>query len=182
MPITLPYRDIPMQMKQEMKRYARKVKGKLTTVFDPDHCEALARQTDFIQRSSSNLSGKDCVELMTTEMIEAPAVSLEGLCDVLGDLKPQGQMPPQALHQRLNPHAVTSVQEGFQWALRQQLEPVCERLPLGALSSFGRGLLADSTQCRFHAKLAEALKGSGGSASSSAVKIDLLYDVMPHAL
>jgi len=23
-------------MKQEMKRYARKVKGKLTTVFDPD--------------------------------------------------------------------------------------------------------------------------------------------------
>jgi len=26
-----------MQMKQEMKRYARKVKGKLTTVFDPDH-------------------------------------------------------------------------------------------------------------------------------------------------
>ena len=65
-----------MKMKQEMKRYARKVKGKLTTVFDPDHLEALARQTDFIQRSSSKLSGKDFVELMTTEMIEDPAVSL----------------------------------------------------------------------------------------------------------
>jgi len=26
-----------MKMKQEMKRYARKVKGKLITVFDPDH-------------------------------------------------------------------------------------------------------------------------------------------------
>jgi hypothetical protein len=37
MSITHPYRDIPMKMKQEMKRYARKVKGKLTTVFDPDH-------------------------------------------------------------------------------------------------------------------------------------------------
>ncbi len=69
-----------MKMKQEMKRYARKVKGKLTTVFDPDHLEALARQTNFIQRSSSKLSGKDFVELMTTEMIEDPAVSLEGLC------------------------------------------------------------------------------------------------------
>src|SRR5207253_770422 len=148
MPITKPYRDIPMKMKQEMKRYARKVKGKLTTVFDPDHLEALARQTDFIQRSSSKLSGKDFVELMTTEMIEDPAVSLEGLCDVLVDLNPQAQMTPQALHQRLNPYAVTYLQEVFQWALRQQLEPVCERLPLGALSSFGRVLLEDSTQCR----------------------------------
>jgi hypothetical protein len=148
-----------MKMKQEMKRYARKVKGKLTTVFDPDHLEALARQTDFIQRSSSKLSGKDFVELMTTEMIEDPAVSLEGLCDVLVDLNPQAQMTPQALHQRLNPYAVTYLQEVFQWALRQQLEPVCERLPLGALSSFGRVLLEDSTQCRLHEKLAEAFKG-----------------------
>ncbi len=112
-----------MKMKQEMKRYARKVKGKLTTVFDPDHLEALARQTDFIQRSSSKLRGKDFVELMTTEMIEDPAVSLEGLCDVLVDLNPQAQMTPQALHQRLNPYAVTYLQEVFQWALRQQLEP-----------------------------------------------------------
>ena len=71
-----------MKMKQEMKRYARKVKGKLTTVFAPEHVEALARQSDFIQRSSSKLTGKDFVELMTTEMIEAPAVSLEGLCDI----------------------------------------------------------------------------------------------------
>jgi hypothetical protein len=77
---------------------------------------------------------------------------------------------------------VTYVQEVFHWALRQQLEPICERLPLGALSSFGRGLLDDSTQCRLHAKLAEALKGSGGSASSSAVKIDLISDVLHHAL
>jgi hypothetical protein len=72
-------------------------------VFDPDQLEALARQTDFIQRSSSKLSGKDFVELMTTAMIEDPAVSLEGLCDVLVDLNPQAQMTPQALHQRLNP-------------------------------------------------------------------------------
>jgi hypothetical protein len=72
-----------MKMKQEMKRYARKVKGKLATVFAPEHLEALARQSDFIQRSSSKLTGKDFVELMTTEMIEEPAVSLEGLCDLL---------------------------------------------------------------------------------------------------
>src|SRR5713226_5508731 len=171
-----------MKMKQEMNRYARKVKGKLTTIFDPEPLETLARHSKFIQRSSSKLTGKDFVELMTTEMIEEPAVSLEGLCDLLVDLNPHAEMTPQALHQRINAYAVTYLQEVLQLALRQQLEPICDRLPLGSLTAFGRVRLEDSTQCRLHAKLADALKGSGGSASPSAVKIDLIYDVMHHRL
>ena len=115
-----------MKMQQEIKRYARKVKGKLTTVFDPEHLDALARQSEFVQRSHSKLTGADFVELMTTAMIADPAVSLEGLCDILGDLNPQAQMTPQALHQRMNPYAVSYLQEVFQLALRQQLEPICE--------------------------------------------------------
>lgn len=75
--VSIPYpeRDLPMKMKPEIKRDARKVQGKRTTVFAPEPVEALARQRKCIQRSSSNLAGKDFVELMTTEMIEAPAVS-----------------------------------------------------------------------------------------------------------
>lgn len=171
-----------MKIQQEIRRLTRKVNGKLTTVFAPEHLEALARQSEFIQRSSSKLRGKDFVELMTTEMLEAPDISLEGLCDILGQLNPQAQMTPQALHQRINTYAVTYLQEVFQLALRQQLDPICERLPVGALAPFGRVLLEDSTQCRLHEKLAEAFKGSGGSASTSAVKIDLIYDVLHHSL
>jgi hypothetical protein len=171
-----------MKMKQEMKRIARQVHGKLTTVFDPESLELLARQNEFIQRSSSKLRGRDFVELMTTELLEDPAISLEGLCDILGDLNPHAQMTPQALHQRLNPSAVSYVQDVFALALRQQLEPVCERLPLGVLAPFARVLLEDSTQCRLHAKLAEAFKGSGGSASTSALKLDVIYEVMHHSL
>lgn len=171
-----------MKMKQEMKRYASKVKGKLTTIFDPEDLETLARQSKFIQRSSSKLAGKDFVELMTTEMIENPAISLAGLCDLLVDLNPHAEMSPQGLHQRINASAVTYVHEGFQWALRQQLEPICARLPLGALTPVGRVLLEDSTPCRLHEKLAEAVKGSGDSASTSAVKIDLIYDVLHHSV
>ena len=44
---------------------------------------------------------------MTTEMIEEPAVSLEGLCDLLSELNPHAEMTPQALHQRINAYAVT---------------------------------------------------------------------------
>ncbi len=85
-------------------------------------------------------------------------------------------------HQRLNPSAVSYLQDVFALALRQQLEPVCERLPLGVLAPFARVLLEDSTQCRLHAKLAEAFKGSGGSASTSALKLDVIYEVRQHSL
>ena len=64
-----------MKMKQEIKRIARQVNGKLTTVFDPESLESLARQNEFIQRSSSKLRGRDFVELMTTALIEDPAIS-----------------------------------------------------------------------------------------------------------
>jgi hypothetical protein len=171
-----------MKMRPEVKRIARKVNGKLTTVFDPAHLEVLARQNAFIQRSSSKLRGRDFVELMTTALIEDPAISLAGLCDILGELNPQAQMTPQALHQRLNPYAVSYLQDVFALALRQQLEPICERLPLGVLAPFARVLLEDSTQCRLHAKLAEDFKGSGGSASTAALKLDVIYEVMHHSL
>ena len=128
------------------------------------------------------MRGRDFVELMTTALIEDPTISLEGLCDILGDLNPHAQMTPQALHQRLNPSAVSSWQDVFALALRQQLEPVCERLPLGALAPFARGLLEDRTPCRFHAKLAEDLKGSGGSARPSAFKLDVISEVIHHSL
>ena len=171
-----------MKRKHEVQRLARKVNGRLTTVFDPEHLEVLARQNAFIQRSSSKLRGRDFVELMTTERIEDPAISVEGLCAILGERHPQAQMTPQALHQRLNPSAVSYWQDVFALALRQQLEPVCERLPLGVLAPFARVLLEDSTQCRLHAKLAEDFKGSGGSASTSAFKLDVIYDVIHHRL
>ena len=64
-----------MKMKHEVQRIARKVNERLTTVFDPEHLEVLARQNAFIQRSSSKLRGRDFVELMTTELIEDPAIS-----------------------------------------------------------------------------------------------------------
>jgi hypothetical protein len=171
-----------MKIPQEIRRLTSKVKGKLTTVFAPESLETLARQSKFIQRSSSQFTGQDFVELMTTEMLEDPAISLEGQCDILAQLNPQAQITPQALHQRINANAVTYLQEVFAVALRQQLEPLCKRLPVGVLAPFGRVLLEDSTQCSLHEKLADAFKGCGGSASISALKLDVIYDVVHQTL
>jgi hypothetical protein len=172
-----------MTRHQEPKPFAKKVKEKLTRVFPPERLEALARQSRFVQRASSKLTGSDFFALMTTDMLDNPGVSFGGLCDILQQRNPQAAMTPQALHQRLNtPQAVAYMQEAFQLALREQLAPLYAQVPAALLASFGRVFLEDSTQCCLHEKLAEAFKGSGGSASRSSVKIDVIYELLHHQL
>ena len=172
-----------MTRPREPKPFPGKIKEQLAMRFAPERLEALARQSQFIQRSSSKMTGQDFFALMTTEILDDPAVSLGGLCDLLRQRNPQAAMTPQALHQRLNtPQAVVYMQEVWQWALREQFAPLYDALPAGLLAPFGRVLLEDSTQCCLHEKLADAFKGSGGSASSSTVKIDVIYELRHHQL
>jgi hypothetical protein len=172
-----------MTRRQEPKPFVGKVKEKLAALFAPECLEALAWQSHFIQRASSKLTGADFFALMTTEMLDNPAVSFGGLCDILQQRHPQAAMTPQALQQRMNtPEAVAYLQEVLQLVLREQLTPLYAQLPAALLASFGRVFLEDSTQCCLHEKLAEAFKGSGGSASRSTVKIDVIYELLSHHL
>jgi hypothetical protein len=172
-----------MTRRQEPKPFVGKVKEKLAALFASECLEALAWQSHFIQRASSKLTGADFFALMTTEMLDNPAVSFGGLCDILQQRHPQAAMTPQALQQRMNtPEAVAYLQEALQLVLREQLTPLYAQLPAALLASFGRVFLEDSTQCCLHEKLAEAFKGSGGSASRSTVKIDVIYELLSHHL
>lgn len=164
-------------MKQELKQAAKKVKGKLTEIFDKERLEHLARETHFIQRSTSRLEGKDLVELMSTEMVEDTSVSMEGLCDILRQLNPNAEVSPQGLNQRINSgDAVEYLKEVFGLAIQESLDPVREKVKVELLNPFHHVFIEDSTQCNLHEKLAEAFKGSGGSASKSSLKIDLTYE------
>ena len=92
-----------MTLQREMTHFAAQVKGTLTRVFDHDQLEALARQTGFVQRATSTFTGTAFVELMTPDMLDEAAVSLDGRCDLLRQRHPQATMTPQALHQRILP-------------------------------------------------------------------------------
>jgi len=172
-----------MMRRQEPKQIAGRVKEKLTTLFAPEPLATLAWQSRFIQRASSKLTGADFCALMTTEMLDNPAVSYGGLCDLLQQRHPQAAMPPQALQQRLNtPEAVASLQEVWQLALREPLTPLSAQLPAALLASCGRVFLEDSTQYCLHETLAEAFQGSGGSASRATVQIDVIDELLSHHL
>jgi hypothetical protein len=181
--ITPVHKENLMMRRQEPKRFTGKVKEQLITLFAPEQLETLAWQNRFIQRANSRLTGTDFFTLMTTEMLDNPAISLGGLCDILQQRHPHAAMTPQALQQRMStPYAVAYLWDVFQLALREQLTPLYAQLPAATLTSFGRVFLEDSTQCRLHEHLAEAFKGSGGSASRSTVKIDVIYELLRHQL
>lgn len=172
-----------MTRRQEPKQFTGKVKEKLLTAFAPEQLETMAWQSRFIQRASSKLTGTDFFALMTTDMLDNPAVSFGGLCDLLSQRHPEATITPQALQQRMaTPEAVTYLHDVLQLALRDQLTPLYAQLPAAALTTFGRVFLEDSTQCCLHEKLAEAFKGSGGNASRSSVKIDVIYELLTHQI
>ena len=135
--------------------------------FKNEDCEALARETEFIQRSSSRLSGSDFFNLMTVEVLNEPTISYEGLCDLLEERDPALQITPQALCERINSHgAVEFLKAGLEKTLKE-----ITRLPTAAikttwLNPFSRVLLQDSTQMQIHERMAGKFKGSGGNASA----------------
>ena len=172
-----------MTRRQEPKPFVGKVKEQLAALFAPECLEALAWQSHFIQRASSKLTGADFFALTTTEMLDNPAVSFGGLCDILQQRHPQAAMTPPALQQRMTtPEAVAYLQEVVPLVLREQLTPLYAQWPAALLASFGRVFLEDSTPCCLHDKLAEAFQGSGGSASRSTVKIAVIYELLSHHL
>src|SRR5512145_1309493 len=110
-----------MQRRQKPIRFPGKVKEHLPTLCAPEQLETLAWQSQFIQRASSKLTGTDFFALMTTDMLDNPAISLGGLCDLLQRRHPQAAMTPQALQQRMDtPQAVAYLRDVFQLALRDQ--------------------------------------------------------------
>jgi hypothetical protein len=164
-----------MTRRQEPQPFAGNVKEQLTARCAPEQLEALARQPHFVQRATSTLTGADVFAVMTTDRLDNPAVSLGGRGDLLQQRNPPAVMTPQALQQRLKtPQAVAYRQAGVQLALREQLVPRYAQLPAALLASFGRVFLEASPPWCLHEKVAEALKGSGGSARRAAVQIDVM--------
>ncbi len=146
--------------------------------FNNEACEALARETGFIQRSSSRLTGSGFFNLLTVEALDEPTISYEGLCDILEERNSNAQITPQALCERMNSDgAVEFLKAGLERTLRETTRQQTATMEAAWLEPFPRVLLQDSTYLQIHEKMADAFKGSGGNASAAGVKVDYSYDV-----
>ena len=147
--------------------------------FSHEDCEALARKTGFIQRRTSRLTGSHFFNLLTVEILDEPTVSYEGLCDILEERHPDVQITPQALCARMNSAgAVEFLKAGLARTLQETArQPLTALKETAWLEAFPRVLLQDSTQMQIHEKMADDFKGSGGNASTAAIKVDYSVDV-----
>lgn len=146
--------------------------------FKNEECETLARETGFIQRSTSRLTGSGFFNLLTVEVLNEPTISYEGLCDLLEERDPNSQITPQALCDRMNSDgAVEFLKAGLEKTLIETTRQSTAAIKTAWLESFSRVLLQDSTQMQIHEKMADKFKGSGGNASAASVKVDYCYDV-----
>lgn len=150
---------------------------KIMSIFESSQLEVMAYETGFIQRKTNKIRPRDFLKLMTTELLQEPSMSYESLCESLSELNPQVTISPQGLEQRVNSSgAVNYLKQALGMAMTKALEPVETNISPKLLEHFPRIFIQDSTQFTLHEKLAEKFKGSGGSASSSGGKIDLVYE------
>ena len=91
-----------MKFIKKAKEIAGKIAGKISGIFDRGKLNDLAKETGFVQRSTSKIKGEDFVRLLTVETLGEEAVSTEGMCDILLRINPEADMSPQALSERIN--------------------------------------------------------------------------------
>jgi len=125
------------------------------------------------------MEGPDFVELLTTAIIDNPYVSLDGLCDILTQINPNANITPQGLAERINSdQAVDYLKNVLEISIKKNLESIKHNDLIELFAPFKRVFLEDSTQCELNKKLADEFKGSGGSASKSSLKINLIYELI----
>ena len=113
--------------------------------FNNEACEALARETDFIQRSTSRLTGSAFFNLLMVEALDEPTISYEGLCDRLEERHPNLQITPQALCERMNSDgAVEFLKAGLERTLRETTRQQTATMEAAWLEPFPRVLLQDT--------------------------------------
>lgn len=154
-------------------------------IFNPEICHQLARQSGFIQRSTSKINGHEFIKVLVVPSNGLSDDSLNGLCDRMRELNPEVNISASALAQRINTKAsVRFVKLFFEMILqetRKRFERQYSSLE-GSLKSFKNVYMQDSTIFEINKVLSKFFPGTkrggkkGGSTCKSQMKIDLIHN------
>lgn len=142
-------------------------------IFSIQFLDRLSKKTGFVKRKSK-LNAETFLAFNTFLSDDLCDKSLSTLC---GRLAAQYNISisPQALNKRFSKCSVTFMQEVFNYMMLKQnkiLSHTNKKL------TFNRILVNDATSYGLPEKFNNEFKGSGGSSSKSAIKIQLQYDLL----
>lgn len=142
-------------------------------IFSIEFLNTLSKKTGFVKRKSK-LNAETFLAFNTFSSDDLCDKSLSTLC---GRLAAQYNISisPQALNERFNKRSVAFMQEVFNAMMIKQ-NNILNRENKNL--SFNRILVNDATSYGLPEKFNNEFKGSGGSSSKSAIKIQLQYDLL----
>jgi len=150
------------------------VLSRLASLFDQQALEQLARQSRFIERSSSRLSGWMFLQLHLLMESSGQEFSLSQMCEELFE-RHGVVMSKQSLDERFNTFAVSFLRQCFNAVFEQVLgyKTVATAHPF-----FKRVLLTDATSFQLPAHLAAFYQGNGGDNGPAGIKIHQQYELI----
>ena len=142
--------------------------------FSAEELVLLARKTGFVQRSGK-CTPQDFVSLCVFSTQSVATDSLMHLCNHL-DVEDQLSLSTEGLNQRFNPAAVVFLKSLFSGLLQERIgshSTIVSQIG----DSFKRIRLLDSTVFQLPDEYAASYLGSGGSAHTAGMKIQLEYEL-----
>jgi len=150
----------------------------LRNLLNESTIESFARDSKFIERSTSRLSGSMFLELNVCHFKEQETQSLNDLCDYLLE-KHEVNMTKQSLDERFNTHSVKFMRGIYTRLLEGYLQGQEDFTELSSLCKYFTGIkLTDSTSFQLPSHLAHFYASNGGDTSGSSVKIHQCYDLL----
>jgi hypothetical protein len=143
--------------------------------FTPEVIEEIARETGFVQRESK-LGGVEFLGLMTQGLYSNPGASLNQMAGMLKDINPELEITGQGLQQRILESGNEFLKRVLSQAMKLGVSRYTEEDIIQILSGFNKVELLDSTQVSLPEELSSRWGGSGGSASTAGMKIQLVLD------
>jgi len=150
----------------------KKLSKELTAFFAKDEVESIAKETDFVQRTSAKLNGSTFVDSLLFTGFNHKDLSLEALSTQL-DHEYHVEISKQGVDQRFNENSVA-----FMKSLLEQLLPkVLSEVPvISFLEDYRSVRIKDSTSFQLPENMEEKYSGSGGDASKAVIRIQFEYD------
>lgn len=148
-------------------------------IVTPKFLSTVALKNKFRERLTSQINETDFFRMLITQVGSGHALSYSNLNATLRSINSRVKISNQALAKYFyKKGSAKLMQAAFERVFSFQKEKLCNNnINLGTLNLFNRILLQDSTTCTLNEKLVHLYKGSGGSASKSSLKIDVIHEL-----
>jgi hypothetical protein len=145
----------------------------ISSFFDKDRVQQIARQTGFVRRIS-DLTGPIYLQAMVFACLERSNGTLNHFAQVCLDLGVA--ITPQGIDERINAQSVTFMRTMF----AQAMDTFVNRLPLPllVLQQFTATNLIDSSTIPLPETMRAEYPGCGGNASAASLKVRLVFDFL----